>query len=530
MSLLLLLACEPEPVVVDSTAPTASVYVELDAPRLLRRMSLDLRGILPRVEELDAVEQDPSLLATYRDAYLEDPHLEDALVERLAERWHTRVDVFSGEWYDFGLTERDEFLFEKSVGEEPLRLIARTIVEDRPYGEIVTSDKVVANEMLGSIWPIDRPEGSGWVESTWTDGRPAAGILASNGLWWRYDTDAFNQNRARAAAIFRLLICEDFLARPVSLDAAVGSDPETAIRSEPACQACHSAIEPVAAGLFGFWVESQHSAAELSSYHAEREQWGVDALDVELAWFGQPYYGLDDLGGLIAQDARFDRCAVESWSESLWRRPVSESDFDRLSELQAAYDGDGGRVKALLRAITDDEVYRAGGLSRPTPAEEQTTRMVAIHQLASASAELSGFAWLDEGIDHLAEDGRGFRILGGGVNGTSVTGPQRDPGLTWVLVTQRLAQGTASDLVRRELLNGDRLLFTHATLETTPEDEAFDAELAHLRWALTARRADADVVAADRALWVAVESADGAEAAWRSVLEAILRDPEYVSL
>ena len=527
MILWLALACDPEPV--DSAVVEPQVaYVELDAPRLLRRMSLDLRGVLPSVEELDAVEADPSLVADYRDAYLDDPLLEDALVQLLAERWHTRVDVFSGEWYDFGLSQQEEHLFERSVGEEPLRLIARTIVEDRPYGEIVTSEHVLANELLGGIWPIDRPQGSGWVESTWTDGRPAAGVLVSNGLWWRYDTDEFNQNRARAAAVFRLLICEDFLARPVSLDAAVGADPEEAIRTEPACQACHSAIEPVAAGLFGFWVESQHSAAELSTYHAEREIWGPDALEVELAWFGQPYYGLDDLGGLIAQDPRFDRCAVETWSQALWRRPAGEADFDRLTTLQQAYEDDGHRVKALLRAITDDEVYRAASSTRE---DERTTRVVAIHQLARTSEQLSGFSWIENGIDHLEEDGRGFRILGGGVNGTNVTAPQQSPGLTWVLVTKRLAQATAWEVVQRELADGgDPVVFQGVTLETTPDDDAFAAELAHLRWQLTAIRASDDVIEADTALWVAVEATDGAQAAWRAVLEAVLRDPEYLSL
>ena len=46
-----LLACSPEP-----------PLVPLDAPRLLRRVSLDLRGTLPELEQLDAVEKDPAAL------------------------------------------------------------------------------------------------------------------------------------------------------------------------------------------------------------------------------------------------------------------------------------------------------------------------------------------------------------------------------------------------------------------------------------------------------------------------------------
>ena len=54
------------------------------------------------------------------------------------------------------------------------------------------------------------------MSARYTDGRPAAGVLATNGLWWRYTTTDSNMNRTRAAAISRLLLCEDFMARPVS--------------------------------------------------------------------------------------------------------------------------------------------------------------------------------------------------------------------------------------------------------------------------------------------------------------------------
>ena len=68
--------------------------MQVGAPRLARRMSLDLRGILPTSAELDLVEADPSQLSTLRDAWLEDPHFEERLVRLLGERWQTRVDEF----------------------------------------------------------------------------------------------------------------------------------------------------------------------------------------------------------------------------------------------------------------------------------------------------------------------------------------------------------------------------------------------------------------------------------------------------
>ena len=58
--------CAPEPMPLAPLArawvPAATrdaALVPLDAPRLARRLSLDLRGVLPSTEELDAVEADP---------------------------------------------------------------------------------------------------------------------------------------------------------------------------------------------------------------------------------------------------------------------------------------------------------------------------------------------------------------------------------------------------------------------------------------------------------------------------------------
>ena len=200
--LLTLLACEtPEPVAPSVARDPGDTLVELDAPRLLRRISLDTRGVLPTLDELDAVEADPSRIDGYLDSYLDQDELFEArLVSLLSERWHTRLDTFEIQYYDYQLDTEQEFAFESAVGEEPLRLMARIAVLDRPWTDIVTADYTVANELLASVWPLDYPEGAtGWQLSTYTDGRPAVGVLATNGLWWRYVTNVSNMNRSRAS-------------------------------------------------------------------------------------------------------------------------------------------------------------------------------------------------------------------------------------------------------------------------------------------------------------------------------------------
>ena len=76
------------------------------------------------------------------------------------------------------------------------------------------------------------------------------------------------------------------------------------------------AIEPVAGALFGFWVSSEYSAIEATTYHAEREAMAEEYTTVQQAWFGTPFYGLEDMGTVVADDPRFSQCAVKSMAKA----------------------------------------------------------------------------------------------------------------------------------------------------------------------------------------------------------------------
>lgn len=540
--LLLALACAPGPEAVLDTAARADAIDEvapLSAPRLLRRLSLDLRGVVPSIEELDAVEADPSRVTTYRDAWLDDPRLEQRLVELLAEQWRTRIDEFDARSYDYDLRPTEEFEFERSIGEEPLRLMAHVAMQDQPWSTTVTTDVTMVNPMLASIWPVSYPAGAtGWQEGRYTDDRPAAGVLTTNGLWWRYSTNPFNLGRSRAAAILKHLLCEDFLARPVSFAPAEGAttsgESANAALGEPYCMACHAALEPLAATTFGFWWRTQYSAIEMRTYHAEREPMGEVYLGVAPGYFGAPLTGLADLGAHIAADPRFHRCAVETAGSMLLRRALVEGDHDRVNVWLDAYRAAGDRYKAALRAITDDPMYRAGAVADDADGaihgRASTARLMSVDQIQSSLDALSGYRWTSEGYELLGVDTIGFRVLGGGVDGMTVVRAQQDPNLTWALVVERLAQAGAHAWVARDLAGSDAPQeLTLVTRESRPGDDAFRGQLRALYWHLYAERPDDAWVAEAEALWTgALASEASPEGAWVVVLSAMLRDPLWV--
>lgn len=522
----LLLSCGTE------APPTDTRYVPLEDAALVRRLSLDLRGVLPGEDELDALAAQDASWEDLRDDYLEDARLEERLVALLAEQWLTRVDTFEVQFYDYHLDSTEEFVFEKAIGEEPLRLMAHIAMEDRPWTETVTADYTMANDMLADIWSLDHP-GGGWQEATYTDLRPAAGVLSTNGLWWRYVTNISNLNRSRAAAISNLLLCTDPLSRPVSFagssQLAESDGTANAIQEDPYCVACHASIEPLAASLFGFWSPVQYSATEYGNYHAERESLWETYLQVAPGWFGTPIEGLVDLGAAIAEDSRFARCATERTAAMLWRREVRAEDFNQIEDLRQKFVDDDLRMRALLRAITDTPAYQAGAVTETSlEAVENTQRLLTPDQWGTLLADLTGFSWTWEGYDQLANDTIGYRMLLGGVDGDSVATPQHLPGLTWAVSTGKLAEAAAAHVAQADLEDGGSTLLT-VTVDDRPGDAPFTAQLSSLHLRLFAAPPTSDELDDLGSLWSDMAEISDPVTAWTGVLSVMLRDPRMVS-
>lgn len=542
LALLVLLGCgqpvapapEPEPAAPRLTLAERSTE-PLPAPLLLRRLSLDLRGTLPTLAELDAVEADPAALEGLLDTLLADPRLGDRLVALLGELWLTRVDTFNLDPIDYGLDDAVEYSFLRSVGEEPLRLAAEVAVQDLPWTDVVTVDWTLGNDLLAEIWELDCEEGEGWRRCRYTDGRPAGGVLMTNGLWWRYYTTPNNYNRSRAAALSRLFLCEDFLLRPVSFEAPRLLDRESlneAIRLEPACVSCHSAMDPLASAMFGFWWFDLYDTSELSRYHPEREWLGEYYLEVAPAWFGEALSGPGELGPRLAADPRFSSCTVETFARGLWRRELVRSDTDELLRLRDAWVAqDDAPLRPLLRALVQSATYTAGSLTEDAPAEAEsltTLRLMSAEVLASAVEELTGFTWTFEGFDQLDNDLLGYRVLLGGVDGHTVTSPERNPSISRAVAVRRLAEAAASTAVAAAFDNPDpEGLFSGMTSAHTPDDPAFVDALDTLHRRLFAELPTDEERAAALAFWAEVRAVSGPRTAWAALLAAWLRDPRF---
>ena len=504
-----------------------------DAVGALSRASLDLRGIRPSLEQLAAIEADPAAYDVMVSAYLEDERFGARVREMFAEIWLTRQDYYYVTASDYGLD--DEISFSASVGDEPLRILSEIVTQDLPWSDIVTADWTMANETLGAAWPLDYPEGeTGWQQVHYTDGRPSAGILSTNGMWWRYTSTDSNANRGRANAVSRILLCEDYLSRPIEFDRNVNlldSDAlSDALANNPGCAACHSTLDPLASNFYGFYQYLYFSKLELTNYHAERENMWESTTGVEPAYMGEPVYNLHDLGAAIAGDSRIIECATQRVFELLLDREAELSDSDTLTANREAFIQQGLALRAVFREVLESDEYRLGLASDGSP----QPKMLSADQLGTAIADLTGFTFTYAGYDVLHNDSYGVRTLAGGVDGVYATKPADAPTATIALVQERVSQAAASYAAEFDHNNPDQArLFTLIDFTETPDADrdqmAAQIQLLHLRLFGDHVDLDGEEVTANLDLWEDLYQVEGSkEAAWADLLSVLLRDPQFL--
>ena len=507
---LLLLGCS------DATEPSPV----MDARQILVRASMDLRGVRPSADELAILERDPSRLGSLVDGMLDDPRFGDRVRAIFAPHLRTRRDEYPLWAEDYGISEGAE-RFTPAVADETLNLIAHVAMADRPLSEILTADYTVVDEVLLAAWPLEPREQlpNGLVVARYTDGRPAAGILATNSFYWRHTSTVDNANRGRANAISRALLCEDYLERPIDFPSDVDLTNEEAIRGaidhNPACQACHATLDPLADHLWGFMYLSE-DAPSWSRYHPENERMWQDYVSRSPAFFGTPSDGsLATLAQHIARDERFVGCMVRRVYEGILGRDAVLADEGQLASHRERFLASGLSLRALVRGIVRDPAYRGeskasafGGTPAPV-----TMKMASPEMLSSALHALTGERLTLGGRDLTSVD-YGLRALGGG----SESGPSADPSLGHVLVQRRLAEGLASRLVSAPNDSPVGRMLAQADLSREPPPDVLRA----LSLAIRSSSTDDPALAN---LWRSIEADAGPTEAWVGLLTALFADP-----
>src|SRR5262249_47919579 len=241
----------------------------------------------------------------------------------------------------------------------------------------------------------------------WTDGRPAAGILASPAFAMRYRSAAANANRGRANALSRSLLCHDFLEGDVQIDPKVDiANPAVvadAVVRNPSCAACHQTLDPVAS-YFWPYVQGNVGIADATQFPID---WYYDPNHVNgwflttnrpPGYFGQDVQGLDGLGHAIAADPRFARCAAIHFASYLTEIDQHQLPPRWIAELQTNFAADNFSAKRLARPIVLSDQFRVAFDNDPVAAEGVIGyQKVRPAQYTRMLADLTGFWWIVPG-------------------------------------------------------------------------------------------------------------------------------------
>ena len=515
-------------------------FIKLSPRESLIRLSIDLRGTLPSEAELQAIDSDPALFDAFVDRYLADPGLADTIADLMDQRLLMRT----GDSYGLMASSYSAGDLQNAVNNEQLALVRRIVDNDLPWTELVTADYTMANPVLAEALDLSYPAGArGWEKAHYTDGREHAGILTMSTTWLRYPSAGGNANRARANAISKMLLCDDYLSRPIVLNrAAVDQltvDPETAISTNASCQSCHSTLDPLASHFFGFFVYDDDDPTEggAAVYRPEREEGWRYYSGKSPGYYGTPTGNLTELGAMIAKDRRFVDCTVQTVWEGLTQRMMVDSDWSEVSDHTQVFIDNDLMLKPLLRSIVTSEEYRAKYVLDEALSERMSgVKTVSPSQLSNIVAHSTGFRWEFGGADLLTDQGSGVPVLLGGIDGVSVQKRSYKPSVGSVFVQKRLAYAAAWHVVERDLAedNTSPELLKWVLATDTPDTNpaGFEEQIRQFYLVVTGipLPAQASEPADLTTLWRQVYSVEGsARKAWAGVLSTVLRDPAVIT-
>lgn len=548
---LLITGCHDRP-----AEPLDPQVVYLPVTAQLARASMALRGVRPSKQELQMVAEDPAQLEKLVELYLGSEELGATIREMHNEALHVKTQHVNYTPPAFGPLEgKSASEITAEIFDEPLRLIEDVVRRDRPYTEIVTADYTMATATVAATWGLEHSGREGWEQVRWKDGRGGAGVLATNGLFLRHRSTAFNYNRGRANAISRGLLCHDFLEGEIHLDTKINlADPAVvskAVTANPSCAGCHQTLDPLASYFFGFLMGPLNVYGyPFPLYHAERlEDWqgttgrppGFFGLETELVEVEARVIGEDGaearvtrearlpgLGKAIAEDPRFARCAVTRVASYLMEVPAEELPVAWVAGLQEDFVANGYSLKRLIKDVVLSPRFSAG--AHRTAAAAATLvgyQKVRPQQLGRMIAALTGYEWSDGRVNYLDDDLLGFRVLAGGIDSYYVTEPVHTMNATASLVSRKLALDAAGHVVERDLrAKGKRRLFAEGDLRSVREADV-RRQLVQLHARIYSELVEEDDAALDDevALFRGVmESGGEVERAWTITVAAMLSD------
>lgn len=543
-------------------SPDPVTEAELLSPEAsLSRVSMALRGVRPSAEDLAAIKEDPDRLVEFAEAYVDSPEFGETVKDMYAELLLMRsVELTlpaAGDLREASFTDMSD-----ALGEETLDIIREVVMSDESFGAIVTADWTVLGEDSSKLWGghnYDAAAG-GLQRVSWTDGRPAAGILTTGSFLVRHDSDGANYHRGRASIVADKLLCQSFSERdiPITGDIDLADDEAVAdaLNTNAQCVSCHQSVDPLAANFWAFRnrltgnqinrafdagcdpsLPPQFSCYPVQMYNpAAGGNWRRLGLRAPNYW-GAAVNDMSELGEAIAEDPRFSLCAAQNFTRYLTQSRKDELNFEAIARYQRDFIASGLNAKALAVAIVTDPAFLT---ATPVDADETIAgvQVMRPEQLERALEALTSFR-VEYAIPNnnlgtiraMKNDQVGFRAMAGGIDGANITSPTHTPTPVKLLVFAAYAEDAAGYAVREEFQRpaAERTLLG-AVEPDTVDEASVKAQLSQLSLVVFGQSAapDSEEVAQLWTLWEAVNASSDPPTAWTTTLAAMFQSPDMM--
>jgi hypothetical protein len=184
-----------------------------------------------------------------------------------------------------------------------------------------------------------------------------AGVITTQRFFKRYPTTKVNKDRSRAAALFRVFLCDDMkpvvltndeedneLLKKSLLAAHSGDDQFQSIEdqhgSDPQCMSCHYKLDPMAQVFNG-------SGAILNAFASHGAVVYKDSLGEEI---NEPVQGFQELAQALVRQPDFKSCQVRHFWNWIIGRDVPLT-REKREELVEIYDRVDGRPRDFITQL-----------------------------------------------------------------------------------------------------------------------------------------------------------------------------------
>ncbi|PCI74716.1 MAG: hypothetical protein COB20_14740 [SAR86 cluster bacterium] len=273
-----------------------AAVAKMDNEQTLRKAALLYAGRLPTDQEAASVsggtEED---LAVAVRALMSGDSFESFLMETVNDRLLTQAfsaSVFSVvnrfyypnslQYYQVpGPAGSDKRLTSEALAQEPMRLVANVVTNERPYTEVLTADYIMVNPFSAEVYGGNVTFDNSSDPDEWREGRitdyfrctvcgqnnpnasyniatdyPHAGLLNSPAFLSRFPSTDTNRNRARArwAYYFFLGVDIEGLSERTTDQSALADENNPTLNNEN-CTVCHNIMDPVAGAFQNYGDE-----------------------------------------------------------------------------------------------------------------------------------------------------------------------------------------------------------------------------------------------------------------------------------